>query len=79
MILDPTSGRYRKITPVVCERLNGFPDGWTDTGMTERQRYFTMGNALVVYLVNRMGETLIEIVALAPSNRCKTVENGCRL
>ena len=79
LILDPTSGRYRKITPVECERLNGFPDGWTDTGMTERQRYFTMGNALVVDLVKRMGETLIEIDALTPSNRCKTVENGCRL
>lgn len=39
-------------------RLNGFPDNWTDTGMSQRQRYFTMGNALVVPLIQMMGETL---------------------
>ena len=58
LVEDPETGRYRTITPVDCERLNGFPDGWTDTGMTERQRYFTMGNALVVQLVERMGRTI---------------------
>ncbi len=58
LIEDPTTHRYRTLTPVECERLNGFPDGWTDTGMTERQRYFTMGNALVVQLIERMGKTL---------------------
>ncbi|MBR4226300.1 MAG: DNA (cytosine-5-)-methyltransferase [Candidatus Methanomethylophilaceae archaeon] len=58
LVEDPETGRYRTITPVECERLNGFPDGWTDTGMTERQRYFTMGNALVVQLVERMAKTL---------------------
>lgn len=63
LILDPSTGRYRKLTPVECERLNGFPDGWTDTGMTERQRYFTMGNALVVDLVEMMGRRLAEIEA----------------
>ena len=61
LIQDPQNGRYRILTPVECERLNGFPDGWTDTGMTDRQRYFTMGNALVVPLIERMGSRLIEI------------------
>lgn len=61
LIQDPQTGRYRILTPVECERLNGFPDGWTDTGMTDRQRYFTMGNALVVPLIERMGKRLIKI------------------
>ena len=58
LILDPHSGRYRIITPKECERMNGFPDDWTAGFMTERQRYFCMGNALVVPIVTRMGETL---------------------
>ena len=61
IIEDPQTGRYRILTPVECERLNGFKKGWTDTGMSERQRYFTMGNALVVQLVTKMGRTLMEI------------------
>ena len=61
LICDPTTGRYRIITPKECERLNGFPDDWTAGVMTERQRYFCMGNALVVPIVTRMGATLIEI------------------
>lgn len=61
LILDPVSGEYRRITPLECERLNGFPDNWTDTGMSERQRYFCMGNALVVQLITMMGRTVAEI------------------
>jgi len=61
LVEDPWTHRLRKITPEECELLNGFPKGWTDTGMTERQRYFTMGNALVVQLVEMMGKTLKDI------------------
>lgn len=60
LIQDPETGRYRILTPVECERMNGFPDGWTE-GMSERQRYFTMGNALVVPLIVKMGRTIVEI------------------
>ncbi len=66
LILDPQTGRYRILTPVECERLNGFPDGWTDTGMSERQRYFTMGNALVVPLIETMGRCLMAIDGCTP-------------
>ena len=62
LIEDPQTGRLRILTPVECERLNGFPDDWTDTGMSERQRYFTMGNALVVPLIERMGRRICEIL-----------------
>ncbi len=62
VIRDPHSGRLRKLTPLECERLNGFPDRWTDTGMPERQRYFIMGNALVVPLIQKMGGRLLELL-----------------
>lgn len=62
IIKDPSSGRLRTLTPIECERLNGFPDNWTNTGMPERVRYFTMGNALVVPLVTIMGKRIIKIV-----------------
>ena len=62
LIEDPQTKRLRILTPVECERLNGFPDNWTDTGMSQRQRYFTMGNALVVQLIEKMGHTVVNII-----------------
>lgn len=53
-------GKKRFLTPVECERLNGFPDNWT-SGMNDRMRYFCMGNALVVDLIERMGIRIEEI------------------
>ncbi|MFF3024567.1 DNA (cytosine-5-)-methyltransferase [Gottfriedia sp. NPDC057948] len=61
VVADLDTNRLRFLTPVECERLNGFPDNWTNTGMSERMRYFCMGNALVVDLVARMGERIKEI------------------
>lgn len=54
------NGRKRFLTPIECERLNGFPDNWTE-GMTDRMRYFCMGNALVVNLIEIMGKRIEEI------------------
>lgn len=54
------SGRKRYLTPVECERLNGFPDNWT-VGMPNRMRYFCMGNALVVSLITAMGKQIKKI------------------
>ncbi|WP_062200494.1 DNA (cytosine-5-)-methyltransferase [Massilibacterium senegalense] len=54
------NGKKRILTPVECERLNGFPDNWTE-GMTDRMRYFCMGNALVVGLIEMMGRRIVEI------------------
>lgn len=61
VIEDKVSGKLRKLTPEECEQINGFDIGWTDTGMPERQRYFIMGNALVVPLIEKMAETLIDL------------------
>ena len=59
-IIKTTNGRYRLLTPVECERLDGFPDNWTE-GMSDRMRYFCTGNALVTGLVERMGHKIREI------------------
>jgi DNA (cytosine-5)-methyltransferase 1 len=59
------NGRYRRLTPIELERLNGFPDDWTKYGlglgeMSNSRRAFFMGNALVVGLVERVGQVLYE-------------------
>jgi DNA (cytosine-5)-methyltransferase 1 len=64
-VVETPSGRLRRLTPVELERLNGFPDGWTDTGMPEGRRAFMMGNALVVPLIKMVAEKLFDDVALA--------------
>lgn len=61
VIEDPKSKCYRILTPLETERINGFPDNWTDTGMPQSFRYFCMGNALVVGLIEKMGERLNKI------------------
>lgn len=47
----------RRLTPTECERLQGFPDGWTE-GQADSHRYKQMGNAVAVpvvqWIVNRM-------------------------
>ena len=43
-----TNGRLRYLTPLECERLQGFPDGWTDIPKaTKGKRYKALGNAFV--------------------------------
>ncbi len=61
IIEDPKTGKLRKITPLEAERINGFDDDWTDTGMPHNFRYFCMGNALVVPLIEKMGKQLLNI------------------
>jgi DNA (cytosine-5)-methyltransferase 1 len=56
-VVRTPSGRFRRLTPVELERLNGFPDGWT-AGMSDIRRAFCMGNALVVGVVERIAGEL---------------------
>ena len=42
--------RIRRLTPTECERLQGFPDGWTE-GISDTQRYKCLGNAVTVNVV----------------------------
>ena len=41
----------RRLTPTECERLQGFPDNWTD-GQADSNRYKQMGNAVAVPVVS---------------------------
>lgn len=47
--------RIRRLTPTECERLQGFPDGWTAEGVngpiSDTQRYKCLGNAVTVNVV----------------------------
>lgn len=61
VVEDPQTGRLRLITPVEAERINGFDDNWTNSGMPHKFRYFCMGNALVVGLVTKMGHEILDI------------------
>lgn len=61
VILDPKTKEPRLITPLEAERINGFDDNWTNTGMPEKFRYFCMGNALVVPLIEKMGKQILTI------------------
>jgi DNA (cytosine-5)-methyltransferase 1 len=63
VVTDPGTGRLRILTPVEAERLQGFDDEWTNTGMPQRMRFFCMGNALVVPMITRMGKVLDAIIA----------------
>ena len=54
-------GVLRRLTPIELERLNGFPDDHTKlNGITNSKRAFFMGNALVVGVVKRIGEVLLD-------------------
>ncbi|MBP3815291.1 MAG: DNA cytosine methyltransferase [Firmicutes bacterium] len=61
IVADPESGAIRLLTPVECERLQGFDDNWTD-GMPDRMRRFCMGNALVVPMITRIGKFIDRII-----------------
>jgi DNA (cytosine-5)-methyltransferase 1 len=52
---------YRVLSPEETEKLNGFPPGWTNN-MPKRWRYFCMGNALVVGVVERIGKKLQDLL-----------------
>jgi DNA (cytosine-5)-methyltransferase 1 len=51
------TGVVRRLTPMECERLQGFPDNWTD-GQADSNRYKQMGNAVAVpvveWIISRM-------------------------
>lgn len=49
--------RIRRLTPIECERLQGFPDNWTQ-GVSDTQRYKQLGNAVTVNVVYEIAKKL---------------------
>ena len=66
IVRDFTNQQIRILTPKETERIQGFPDDWTNTGMPEKFRYFCMGNALVVPLISRMEKNIEQIFVDEP-------------
>ena len=62
VIEDFKTKKLRLLTPKECERINGFPDDWTNIGMSDKKRYFMMGNALVVGIIERIGKEIENII-----------------
>ena len=55
IIVEPI---VRRLTPTECERLQGFPDGWTE-GISDTQRYKCLGNAVTVNVIQAIMEKLL--------------------
>jgi DNA (cytosine-5)-methyltransferase 1 len=68
----PDSATVRRLTPVECERLQGFPDGWTAQRYDEKKdaiieqadsaRYKQMGNAVAVPVVEWVIERMLAMI-----------------
>ena len=58
--LIPQTSIVRRLTELECERLQGYPDGWTD-GQTASARYRQLGNSVAVPCVEWIAHRLIAI------------------
>ena len=61
----------RKLTPTECERLQTFPNGWTE-GVSNTQRYKQLGNAVCVEVVRHIMEELRKDM----NNKNEPIESG---
>lgn len=53
------NNNFRRLSPIELERLNGFPDNYTKgENITENKRGFFMGNALVVPIIEKVGDEI---------------------
>lgn len=57
-----TETDVRRLTPTECERLQGFPDGWT-SGQSDTLRYRQLGNAVCVPVAEWIGQRIMEVTA----------------
>lgn len=56
-----TRYRVRRLTPVECERLMGFPDGWTEGG-SDSARYKALGNSVAVPVVEWIMKRMVMVL-----------------
>jgi DNA (cytosine-5)-methyltransferase 1 len=63
---DQFVNSIRRLTPIECERLQGFPNNWTQYGteglISDTQRYKMCGNAVTVDVVKAVGERIKDVV-----------------
>ena len=58
-VLATNATCVRRLTPIECERLQGFPDNWT-AGQADTHRYKQMGNAVTVNVAHYIGWLLAD-------------------
>jgi len=54
----------RRLTPIECERLQGFPDDWT-AGQSDSTRYKQMGNAVAVPVVEWIVQGIVDVAKVS--------------
>ncbi|MEC4272926.1 DNA cytosine methyltransferase [Adlercreutzia sp. R25] len=64
--IEPPEYIVRRLTPTECERLQGFPDGWTDVEhkgkpASDAARYKALGNSMAVPVMRWIGERIEEV------------------
>ena len=63
--MPPLVNKIRRLTPIECERLQGFPDNWTQEGVngpiSDTQRYKMCGNAVTVDVVEAVGKQILKL------------------
>lgn len=56
----------RRLTPMECERLQGFPDGWTDiAGTSDSARYKALGNSVAIPCVTFVLRGIAAVLSMA--------------
>ena len=66
-VLQASPMQVRRLTPTECERLQGFPDGWTQIGVEgkptpDSHRYKAIGNSMAVPVMRWIGERIDLVV-----------------
>ncbi len=59
-VVQPDETVVRRLTELECERLQGYPDGWTE-GQTASARYRQLGNSVAVPCVEWIARRLIAV------------------
>ena len=55
----------RRLTPLECERLQGYPDGWTDVpGASDSVRYKALGNSVAIPCVEYLMQRVAMVITL---------------
>ena len=62
---DASCHLLRRLVPLECERLQGYPDGWTDApGASDSARYKALGNSVAIPCVEYLMERVALVIAL---------------
>jgi len=63
--IEQATNKIRRLTPIECERLQGFPDNWTKYGtngeISDSQRYKMCGNAVTVNVVEAVADKIYKL------------------